>query len=799
MNTAGKSEAGKDRFGLFAILESRRVVLPLKGVECNFSVRGGVAEVCMSQIFRQENPKPLDCEYLFPLPADASVYFCEADVNGRIIRAEIKKLEEARQIAAERKAEGFRTALVEAVRDNLFVLSLGNVQPDDLIIMRLKYFQPLRSQDEARSLEIPLCPGIRYIPGNPLLRSNRGKGFIDDTDQVPDASRLSPVRIDASHPDAAYIEVTGRLDAKYANRHSLVSPSHAIEVEGSTEELCVSLAKKGEVPDRAFVLRWNESIAETVAPRAWTQEKGNEIYALLEVRAPKEAPVQETALDFYFLVDRSGSMKGAKWDKAIEALQSCVAVLGRNDRAMVTLFETNHQDFAEQPLPARELLRDPKFQKLQELGTAGGTELLPALRHVLEIAEKHSAGRERNLILITDAQIGNDAVILLLMERAPDMAVHCFGIDIALNDALLLALSRQQGGTFHSLNPNDDIREIVTRLAKTLRQPVLLDLQLSKGWERADAKFRDLYAGQILYLSARAKGEMPLSLTARTPSNETVQFNFQRQLLLEESPFLQWHKTRIHRLLAGGLDRHACELSIASNLLCRLTAFVAWDDSEKVVVSRHELVQPDLEPRVCFSRMAGGPGPMGLVNETGLEAKAESRRSFLESPKREWRRSGAINIDAMPLKYRVGVEVESLHSDCQSLGGNDWQPFYQMIADWSAQAADDQIAQWIDALKQLVEELCACRVLKMNLEKAESSDASERVLILSECLPAFRYLQQKWKIDAGEFKDVEKLLRQLEGVEAAASAEQLALVAKDLNRLAVAMLKSFANGLQTKK
>ena len=35
-----------------------------------------------------KNDRPLDCEYLFPLPADASVYFCEADINGRIIRAQ---------------------------------------------------------------------------------------------------------------------------------------------------------------------------------------------------------------------------------------------------------------------------------------------------------------------------------------------------------------------------------------------------------------------------------------------------------------------------------------------------------------------------------------------------------------------------------------------------------------------------------------------------------------------------------------------------------------------------------------
>jgi Ca-activated chloride channel family protein len=92
-----------------SIIESRRVVLPLKGVECDFSVLSGMAEVSMTQIFRQDNEKPLDCVYLFPLPADASVYFCEADINGRTIRAHVRERQEAREIAAEKKASGFRT------------------------------------------------------------------------------------------------------------------------------------------------------------------------------------------------------------------------------------------------------------------------------------------------------------------------------------------------------------------------------------------------------------------------------------------------------------------------------------------------------------------------------------------------------------------------------------------------------------------------------------------------------------------------------------------------------------------
>src|SRR5215469_7359939 len=111
MNTSRIPPSTLETFGLFAIIESKRVVLPLKGVECDFSVVSGIAEVSMTQIFHQENDRALDCEYLFPLPADASVFSCEADINGRVIRAQVREQNEARQTAAEKKAAGYRTAL----------------------------------------------------------------------------------------------------------------------------------------------------------------------------------------------------------------------------------------------------------------------------------------------------------------------------------------------------------------------------------------------------------------------------------------------------------------------------------------------------------------------------------------------------------------------------------------------------------------------------------------------------------------------------------------------------------------
>ena len=207
----------------------------------------------------------------FPLPAGAAVYRCEMHVNGRIVRAKVEAREDAKRIYREQKAAGRRAAMVEVERENLFTLSLGNVQPDDVIVIRFAWFQTLERIATDLSLRIPVCPGIRYIPGKPLLRSLSGRGASDDTDEVPDASRISPPRIDALHPDAAYFAVAGKIATSDVAVDSLSSPSHLVALQNGEATVNLALAENGAVPDRDFVLRWTEPKEAALTPRAWSR------------------------------------------------------------------------------------------------------------------------------------------------------------------------------------------------------------------------------------------------------------------------------------------------------------------------------------------------------------------------------------------------------------------------------------------------------------------------------------------------------------------------------------------------
>ena len=154
------------------------------------------------------------------------------------------------------------------------------------------------------------------------------------------------------------------------------------------------------LPSKA--LRWRRAARPALLSAAWISADQEATYALAQLGAPDEVPESREGNDIYFLVDRSGSMAREKWTKTAEAFIAFAHAVAQNDRVWITFFESNYRDFAERPLERDALLRDPNFQSIAALGTGGGTELLPALQHIMAVERQFSTQRRSHIVLITD-------------------------------------------------------------------------------------------------------------------------------------------------------------------------------------------------------------------------------------------------------------------------------------------------------------------------------------------------------------------------------------------------------------
>ncbi len=573
-------------FGLEAWLEATRIMLPLRGMEICADIFSGFARVEIDQVYVQSNNQPLDFRYVFPLPADAAVHRCEMHVNGRVVLARVEALAVAEELYKKAKEAGHRAALARGERENLFTLELGNLQPGDVILMKLAYIQPLQRLQDQRSFRVPTSVGVRFVPGKALLRPNSGNGAADDTDEVPDASRISPPTIDGDHPDAPTLNVNVRLLGGTDNARAVSSPSHILAVRPKENDLHVSLAADHEFPDKDFVMTWFEPAPDALVARTWLDENRR---GVLELRLPIKESSSSPACDVYFLLDRSGSMAGENWAGACRAMAGLKSRLDLETPVWLTVFETNHRDWAEKPLAARNLDFGLDGSEIERIGTGGGTNMLEALAHVAGKVKKHSAGRSAAILILTDGQIGNEEAVVSCAQEA-GCPVHVVGIAITPNDALR-AVAEETGGRVVFLSPGDDIPAAVGRYAPLLRPPVVRELSMPAGWEAADGRsLQDLTPGEDLVIPVSATPEAPELSLAGISSDGSLWSSIPTREDCKPAGLI-WARARI-RHLERRSDQGALALAKEFNLLCKSAAFVAWDEAEKVVIAKKEIEQP---------------------------------------------------------------------------------------------------------------------------------------------------------------------------------------------------------------
>lgn len=604
-------EASSPEFGLLAWLESTRIALPLRGVEARFTVTGEIAEVTIEQLFVQSCRESVDLAYTFPLPARATLFRCEMVLDGRVVAATAMTEDAAREAYRTAKREGRRALLLEEVRENLFSLELGNVPPGAIVLVRLAYAQTLERWQRRLALRIPFCPGVRYIPGTPLLRSPSGTGSADDTDQVPDASRLSPPRIDALHPDAAPVFIGGTLSAGEVAAGSLVSPTHPLTWRENADTLTAGLVPGANLPDRDFVLRWETPAVDTSTLRfvghRFRAAEGD--YHVLRLTCPPAA-IPRPPADVWVLLDHSGSMEGNNWEKSVEALHAFARSLRPDDRLGLTLFNDRPQDFAEAPWAPARLLADTGFSSLLKLRPTGGTELLPALAHVAAVWRREPS-RTAHLVLVTDGQLGNENAILAAAGRHfAGIPIHTVGIDAAVNDALLERLAADSSGRCLLLTPADDLVDAIAALAGELGAPALRRLRFSDGAMIAGPALVDVRPGQSATWLVRTRpGQLP-ELRADEPDGRSAILRPTLQETPSLAPRLLWMDAVAHRHLAHREAEAARALALAGNFLLPGISFIAVDLATHVPVARRQLEQPVLErldlPRNCLPCPSSG-------------------------------------------------------------------------------------------------------------------------------------------------------------------------------------------------
>ena len=638
-------------------------VVPLRHTDVHIRVRGFVAEVTVTQRFENVLERPIEAEYVFPLPHDAAVNATEMHIGDRVVRGRIDRREAARRAYENAKMEGKRTSLLEQERPNIFTQSVANIGPGETIEVMIRYVQTLVYEDGAYQLVFPMVVGPRYIPGLPMNaeggRLSVGRGRLPDTDQVPDASRITPSAVKPGLRCGFDIDVQVDIDAGVPLR-GVRSRAHRIDEQRSSEtSATISLASDDRIPNRDFALDIQVAAAQPEVG-VLAHHDGQQGYFVL-VLQPPQVPVAEQIRprEMILVLDCSGSMSGRPIEIAKRAMERVLAELRPQDRFNIVSFSFRANLFRPEPIAADRFNVQEGIQYVRSLSAGGGTEMLTGIR--ASLATPPPEGYLRIVVFSTDGYIGNETAIIGAVQAMLGQArVFPLGVGSSVNRFLIDRMAIVGRGAAQYVLLNDNPEEVIASFVDRMSRPVLTDVSVDFGdlsvRDLSPSPIPDLYAGRPVFVYGRydKPGESTIEILGRIGQQPRAA---KIEIVLpgpddERSPLPSiWARHRIKELEllklrspnATSIEEQVTQLALHHSLMSQYTSFVAIDETpsqttggppEYVPVAvpmpegvKYETTINELAARrPGGGRFGGGPiGPLGLVI-AGTLAVAEWRR-----------------------------------------------------------------------------------------------------------------------------------------------------------------------------
>ena len=605
---------------------------PLKHTDVKAEISGALGRVTVTQEFQNPFQVKIEAVYTFPLPAAAAVDDMTMLIGDRTIRAKIKRREEARAIYDAARQAGQVAGLLDQERPNIFTQSVTNIMPGAKVKIAISYVETLPYEGGEYRFVFPMVVGPRYIPGH--ATGSQGGGWASDTDQVPDASRITPNVTPEGSRAGHDISVEVKVDAGMSI-DALESPTHDTAIERPGPHLAVvRLKDKAVIPNKDFILKYGVA-GRGIGDAVLTHHDQRGGFFTLLLQPPERVAASEVLpKELIFVLDTSGSMSGFPIEKAKETMWMALNGLNPRDRFNLITFSGDTRILFPQPVPVTpENVREAR-EFLQSRYGSGGTEMMKAIRSALDGGE--SRDRVRVVCFMTDGEVGNDLEILAEVQRHSHARVFAFGIGSSVNHFLLDNMALYGRGEVEYVGLNDDGSAAARRFYERVRNPLLTDVSIDWGGlpvtDVYPKRIPDLFSAKPVMICGRytGTGQGTLRLRGKIAGHDfarEVRVDFPASESSHDAVATLWARQRIDDLmgqdLAGAqrgamrkdLQEQIVQVGLDYRLMTQFTSMVAVEEKTLTTGGAPQRIEVPVEmpEGVSYERVFGGREAMGYA------------------------------------------------------------------------------------------------------------------------------------------------------------------------------------------
>lgn len=546
-STAHAEEFTRNKIGAGELLwrcENSEVPLPVMAIDVQLDVVGPLISGTVRQRFHNPTDEVIEAVYLLPLPENAAVHTMEMCIGNRRIVSIVQEKVEARRTYEKARKSGRRAALSEGERANLFTTSVANILPGDEVTVELTWLGEASFSSGEFGLAFPLTMTPRYIP--PLQSGS------------DDADRVSPPFVPEGAPTYPTATVTINLDPGMPIDH-IQSLSHTMKITQAGDQWTVT-PRGGAVPaDRDVLLSWRPVTGQGPWTTTFIEDREDGRYVLLMVVPDAAGSSPAIPTETLFVLDTSGSMEGPSIAMARQALIEAVDNLGPDDRFNLMEFNSYSHMFRSGFVDATDQRKGMARQWIARLNAEGGTQLHPAILSAATqfLKSESDPARDRRIVLITDASIGNEAQ--LLTEVAGGLgavSLHVVGVGSAPNRYLVEQMASLGGGLSGFVAAGSSAEAQMSKFLTRINRPCLIGPNLE--WEEDTpieshpARLTALFPGELLLWSGRFQpgAEIDGRFVARAGDQIIDQRLAPSETNNHEGIAVRWARNRITTLMS---------------------------------------------------------------------------------------------------------------------------------------------------------------------------------------------------------------------------------------------------------